>query len=184
MLWCWASCMSDLSPKPAGLWCCPHRDSPRFCPRTVAVLWLGATDCKQSPRAAWHLFGPPSSPTLAPRKAGQREAQGWEAVRCTSGGAHGRVPGLPCLGPVSQLHSGPLPLSAGVSVSPHPRSLLVSSVSLDKTPAGSPVPAGSGAFTGELGRQAGSRVRVGERKREKPKREAETPREKEADTDL
>lgn len=112
-----------------------------------------------------------------PGGRGQGRHRDGEEVGCTSGGAHGREPGLPCLGPGSQLHSGPLPLSVGVSVSPHPRSLLVSSVSRDKTPAGSPVPAGSGAFTGELGRQAGNRVR-GRRGKERSQKERQRHQER------
>lgn len=72
-----------------------------------------------------------------------------------------------------------------MSVSPHLLSLLTSRVSLDKTSAGTPVPVGSKAFTGEWGRQGGDGARLGERRgEERPKREGETSRVKEKYTHL
>ena len=72
-----------------------------------------------------------------------------------------------------------MPLSTGVSLAPHLLSLLTSRVSLDKTSAGTPVPGGSKAVTGELGRHAGdgARGRREETKREeRPKRGRGTKR--------
>lgn len=94
-------------------------------------------------------------------------------------GAHGRTPSLSLT--VSWLTVGlwAMPLSTGVSLSPHLLSLLTSRVSLDKTSAGTPVPAGSKASTGESGRQAGdgAKGRREETKREeRPKRVRDTKR--------
>lgn len=57
-----------------------------------------------------------------------------------------------CLWLGSQLGFGSCPFSTGVSVSPHPLSVLISSVSVDRTSARTPVPVGSKTFMGELGR--------------------------------
>lgn len=78
-----------------------------------------------------------------------------------------------------------LPPSMGCVPQPDPLSLLTSSVSLVKAPAGTPALA-EPTFTGGLGRQPGdwARGKRGKKGEERPKREAETPRETERDTHL